>query len=88
LLETMKNQNIELESTIKNKEGYSLPRAAAFNLAPELEESAGEIYFQHAMHETEHPSGATKLFQRLKGADMDHADRIRSYVRHKGIGFH
>lgn len=85
-LATLKNLNRELESIIRYEEESPLSRAAAFNLALKLEESAGEIHFQHAMHETEHPSEAIKLFQSLNEADVDHADRIRGYMHRKGIG--
>ena len=85
-LATLKNLNSKLESIISYEEESPLSRAAAFNLAIKLEESAGELHFQHAMHETEHPSEAVKLFQSLNAADVDHADRIRNYMRRKGIG--
>lgn len=85
-LATMKNLNNELERIIRQEKESPLPRNAAFNLAIKLEESVGEVHFQHAMHETEHPSDAIKLFQSLNEADLDHADRIRSYMRQKSIG--
>ena len=85
-LATLKNLNRELECIIRYEEESPLSRAAAFNLAVKLEESAGEVHFQHAMHETEHPSEALKLFQSLNEADVDHADRIRNYMRKNGIG--
>ena len=85
-LATLKNLNRELECIIRYEEESPLSRVAAFNLAIKLEESAGEVHFQHAMHETEHPSEALKLFQSLNEADVDHADRIRNYMRQKGIG--
>ena len=85
-LATIRNLNMELEYIIKHEEEYPLSRAAAFNLAIKLEESAGEVHFQHAMHETEHPSEAIKLFQSLNEADVDHAARIRNYMRQNGIG--
>lgn len=84
-LATLKNLNRELEYIIKYEEEHPLSRAAAFNLAIKLEESAGEMHFQHAMHETEHPSEALKLFQSLNEADVDHAARIRNYMRQNAI---
>lgn len=85
-LATLKDLNSELECIIRYEEESPLSRIAAFNLAIKLEESVGELHYQHAMHETEHPSEAIKLFQSLNEADVDHADRIRNYMRQKGIG--
>lgn len=85
-LATLKSLNNELERMISEEGESPLSRTAAFNLALRLEESAGEIHFQHAMHETEHPSEAIKLFQSLNEADVDHADRIRSYMHRNNIG--
>lgn len=85
-LATLINLNNELERILRHESEDPPARAAAFNLAIMLEESAGEVHFQHAMHETEHPSEAIKLFQSLNEADVDHADRIRNYMRQKGIG--
>lgn len=84
-LTTLKRLNGELERVIRHEKESPMSRAAAFNLAIRVEESAGEIHFQHTMHETEHPSEAIKLFQSLNEADMDHADRIRNYMRQKNI---
>lgn len=85
-LEALINANNELKSILRQEEGDAPPsRAAALNLALKLEELAGEIHFQHAMQQTEHPSEAIKLFQSLNEDDKDHADRIRNYMRQKGI---
>ena len=62
-----------------------IDRALIFNMALRLEESSGEIHFQYAMSETEHPSEALKLLQRLNSYDKDHADRIRNYMHQNGI---
>jgi hypothetical protein len=80
------NFNSELESMLKQKGEAPQSREFAFNFALQLEESAGEIQFQHAMQETEYSSEALKLFQRLNEGDIDHADRIRSYMHQNGIG--
>ena len=85
-LEALTNFNSEIESILRQGREVHPSREFAFNLALKLVESAGEVHFQHAMHETEHPSEAIKLFQSLNERDMDHADRIRSYMRQNGIG--
>lgn len=84
-LESLVNVNHELKRILKQEKEAPLPREAAFNLALKLEQSAGEIHFQHAMQETESPSEAIHLFRNLNGDDKDHADRIRSYMHQKGI---
>lgn len=86
-LEALVKLNCELKCILKQeRESPPLGRAFAFNLAVKLEESAGEIHFQQAMQEAEHPSEAIKLFQSLNEDNKDHAERMRSYMRQKGIG--
>ncbi len=82
-LATLKGLNGEMERIIEGESPLS--RESAFELAIRLEESAGEFHFQHAMHETAHPSKAISLFQSLNEADLDHAERIRNYIR-QGMG--
>lgn len=84
-LATLRRLNGELERIIRHDKEAPMSRDAAFSLAVRLEESVGEIHFQHAMHETERPTEAIRLFQSLNKADMDHADRIRSYMRDKRL---
>lgn len=85
-LATLKSLNGELEHIIRQDKESPMSRVAAFNLAVKLEESVGEIHFQQAMHATERPTEAIRLFQRLNKADLDHADRIRSYMRQESLG--
>lgn len=85
-LEALVNANHDLERILKQEKEAPLSRASAFNLAIKLEESVGEIHFQHAMQKIENPSEALKLFQSLNEDDKDHADRIRNYMLQKGIG--
>lgn len=84
-LATLARLNGEMESLLVQENETHQSREFAFNLAIKLEESAGEVHFQHAMHETGQPSEAIKLFQSLNEDDKNHADRIRSYMRLKGI---
>lgn len=78
--------NNEVERILRQA-GWSPPldRAAAFNLAINLEESAGEIHYQCAMQETEHSSKNLKFFQMLNKFDKDHANRMRSYMSQNNI---
>ncbi len=85
-LETLIQTNKELKLIIKEHKENPPTRESAFNLAIKLEESAGEVHFQHAMEkETDIP--ALKLFKKLNKDDKDHARRIREYMRKKGIDF-
>ena len=84
-LESLIKANTELESTLTQEKDSPPSRKSAFNLALKFEESAGEIHFQHAMQQAEHPSEAIKILQILNEADKDHANRIRNYMRQNGI---
>ena len=85
-LEALVGVNNELERILQQEKGDDPPsREAALNLAIKLEELAGEIHFQNAMQQAQHPSEAIKLFQNLNEDDKDHADRIRNYMRQHGI---
>ena len=85
-LEALVGVNNELERILQQEKGDDPPsREAALNIAIKLEELAGEIHFQNAMQQAQHPSEAIKLFQNLNEDDKDHADRIRNYMRQHGI---
>lgn len=84
-LAALANFNGEIESIFRQGSDALPSREFVFNLALKLEESAGEVHFQNAMHETDHPSEAIKLFQSLNEGDKDHAERIRKYMRQNGI---
>lgn len=59
-------------------------REIAFNVAFNLEESAGEVHFQRAMEQLP-TSTIMEVFQLLNKDDKDHARRIRAYMSDKGI---
>jgi len=77
--------NNDLKNILRQEKEAPPSRDVALNLALKLEELAGEIHFQHAMHETGQLSESIKLFQSLNEDDRDHADRIRNYMRQHGI---
>jgi len=58
-------------------------RILAFNLALEIENSAGEIHFQHFM-EKDATDNLRDIFQKLNQADKDHAQRIHNYWQSTG----
>jgi hypothetical protein len=59
-------------------------REIAFNVALNLEESAGEVHFQDAMEQPP-TSSLMEMFQMLNGEDKQHASRIRTYMSDNGI---
>lgn len=83
-LQNLKNTNSKLHSLIKNIESTPPSRQEAFNIALELENSAGELHFQKFMNE-EANSAADRIFKRLNKDDKEHAMRIRFYMEKHGI---
>ena len=84
MLDGLRKTNQRLAGIIEGFQKKPPSRQEAFNTALRLEQSAGEIHFQRAMAK-EADSDIMELFQRLNKDDMDHADRIRSYMQQKGI---
>ncbi|MFC1538304.1 rubrerythrin family protein [Candidatus Latescibacterota bacterium] len=59
-------------------------REEAFNVALEIEQSAGEMHFQEFM-ENSSDNILFQLFQKLNKDDKDHYARISSYMEEHGI---
>ncbi|MFA5424368.1 MAG: rubrerythrin family protein [Phycisphaerae bacterium] len=76
--------NEKIASMIKKFEQTPATREQAFNIALELENSAGEIHFQHFIEKRE-KTPTEKVFETLNQEDSDHAERIRSYMDCHGI---
>ena len=83
-LQNLKDTNSKLHSLIKNIQNSPPSRQEAFNIALELENSAGELHFQKFMDE-EANSAADRIFKRLNKDDKEHAMRIRFYMEKHGI---
>ena len=77
--EELESVNSSIKNMIKKYEKTPPSREEAFNLALELEQSAGELHFQQFM-EKESPSELEKIFQRLNRDDKDHIEKIRLYM--------
>lgn len=85
-LEALVDMSSAMEGILRREiEFPPLERILAFKLALKLEESAGEVHFQHAIQQAKNPSEAIKLFQSLNEDDKDHAERIRRYMRKNGM---
>lgn len=84
MLDGLRKTNQRLAGMIEGFRKKTPLREEAFNTALRVEKSAGEIHFQRAMAK-EAGSDIMELFQQLNKDDMDHADRIRSYMQQQGI---
>ena len=67
------------DELIKEYQENPPSRQLALTVALEIEGSAGEFHYQHAM-ELPADSESTKVFQELNNVDKDHASRIRGYM--------
>lgn len=76
-LEFLKKSNQKVMEAIKTFLKNS-NREQAFNLAIELEKSAGEKHFQLFMEE-DAKDYISKIFQKLNLADKNHEQRIKAY---------
>ncbi len=85
-LKDLKATNSKIISIIKKYELKSPSRDEAFNIAFELEQSAGELHYQEFMVENLSIE-INKIFKDLNADDKDHANRIRSYMERNGIRF-
>jgi hypothetical protein len=84
MLEELQEVNQMLLS-LHDKYKTSTPtREIAFNLALEIERSAGEIHFQRAITKST-DSKILKIFQKLNKDDKDHETRIQVYMKENGI---
>ncbi len=83
-LEEVKDMNSSLKSMIQKLESAPPPREDAFNIAFELENSAGELHFQNFMNKEENLK-IDDIFKQLNKDDKDHALRIALYMEKHGI---
>ena len=83
-IDDLREANKELRSLHNKYETHPPSREIAFNVALKTEMSAGEIHFQSAMTKST-DSEIMQLFQKLNQDEIDHAKRIRAYMKEKGI---
>ncbi len=76
--------NSKLISILNEYNKKPPPREKAFNIALDIEQSAGEIHYQLAMEKST-TSSIMKIFQGLNKDDKDHINRIRTYMGDNGI---
>lgn len=83
-LQEMRDLNARIEARIVAEAAAPSARNAAFAFALELEQSAGEQHFQNFM-ETVNTGQLSRIFRSLNRGDMDHAQRLRTYMQERGI---
>jgi len=76
--------NSEINSLIKKYEVNPPSREKAFNVALNIENSAGELHFQRFM-DKEANLKIDDIFKQLNKDDKNHAKRISSYMKRNGI---
>jgi len=82
-LDTLIEANKKILSIIESVKLHS-DRKSAFNIAVEIEESAGELHYQKFM-DGENDSEIFKIFRKLGGADSNHSKRIQQYIIENGL---
>jgi ferritin len=80
----LKRANSKVEKLVQEFKDSPPNREEAFNLAHELELSAGESHFQEYAND-ESGSQIAKIFKHLNQSDVDHAKRIKDYAENHGI---
>ena len=83
-LQDLKDTNSKLHSLIENIKNAPPSRSEAFNIALEIENSAGELHFQKFMS-GDASSVIDEIFKRLNEEDKEHVTRIRYYMKTSGI---
>jgi len=76
--------NTKLDYLIKSIREISISREEAFNIAFEVETSAGELHFQN-FFDKKTDSRIDEIFKKLIQDDHDHAKRISSYMNRHDI---
>lgn len=83
-LKELEDENSKLESLIKKYKSNPPSREEVFNAALDFENSAAELHFQYFM-DKDTDSKMDNIFKRLNQQDIDHAERISSYMKTNGI---
>ena len=83
-LEQLIKSNAELTALIKKFGSIAPSREDAFNIAFEVEQSAGELHFQEFIDKKD-KSKVEEIFEQLNREDKDHAKKILSYMDAHGI---
>ncbi len=83
-VQTLCKTNNKLISLLKKYNEKPPSRESAFNIALNIEQSAGELHFQLAIEKPPN-SRIMEVLQVLNNGCKDHANRILAYINDKGI---
>ena len=83
-LEALKANNALIVGAFDTFGASPCSREKAFELALQIEMSAGESHFQEFM-DSENDSLTAEIFRQLASEDQNHARRIREYMEENGI---
>ena len=83
-LQKLKDMNEDIRFLLTEFKINHPSRTEAFKTALNLENSAGELHFQH-FQEKKHLSSVDEIFQELSDEDKDHAKRILAYMKENDI---
>ncbi|MCF7818527.1 MAG: hypothetical protein K9M54_11665 [Kiritimatiellales bacterium] len=81
-LDTLKADNVRIEALIQKYKQHPPGRCEAFEVALELENTAGETHYLKFM-EKKANNAVEAVFQQLNKEDKNHADRIKAYYETK-----
>lgn len=83
-LQQIKKTNKRLQNLLEEFRQKPPAREEAFNIALEVESSAGEIHFQK-FTEQQHEDKIDKIFSQLVREDKNHLQRIQQYMLDRNI---
>ena len=83
-MEMLVSTNSKLAALLKEYRENPPSRETAFNVALEVENSAGEVHFERAMENAPN-SELMVIFRHLNRGDRNHARMIRTYADYNGL---
>ena len=83
-LDVLKKTNSYLRDLLEQYRKEPPTREEAFQVALQIESSAGEVHFQDFTEE-ENPSKVNKVFQELVQEDKNHLRRIKEYMKNNHL---
>lgn len=79
VLKDLKDTNHQISELIKRCRKYPPTRKKALKIALKLENTAGELHYQHFMDD-DHDQSISEIFKQLNGDDKDHAQKIKTHL--------
>ena len=79
-LSDLKKSVKSIREKLEDIKNNPISREEAFELAIKIEQTSGEHHYQEFMVNTQDES-VINMFQKLNGADKDHSERLKSYMK-------